>query len=79
MSKSRFLLMHFQLSIIVLGKPVSHFIEMTMLINKVVTLIQIKMRAGSVKFSNMGPMWGLSNDITHVFHVFFYLQYYCFG
>ena len=49
-------LMHFQLSIIVLGNSASHFLEMTMLISKVVTcnLIQIRMEVGSVTFSNLG-------------------------
>ena len=38
-SKSRFF-MHFQLSIIVLGNSSSHFLEMTLLIIKVGTLVQ---------------------------------------
>ena len=42
MSKIQFL-MHFQLSVIVLGISASHFLEMTMLISKVVTLNQIRM------------------------------------
>ena len=48
--------MHFQLSIIVLSN--SHFLEMTMLISKTGTLIQIRIGIGSVTFPITGPMRG---------------------
>ena len=48
--------MHFQLSIIVLSN--SHFLEMTMLISKTGTLIQIRIGVGSVTLPIMGPLRG---------------------
>ena len=41
--KIQFFFMHFQLSFIVLGISASHFLEMTMIISKVVALNQIRM------------------------------------
>ena len=57
--------MHFQLSIIVLSN--SHFLEMTMVISKTGTLIQIRIGIGSVTFPIMGLMRG------QYFFVFFLL------
>ena len=57
MSKSR-LLMHFQPLIIVLGFSVSYFLEMVMPIRWVDTLMQTRMRIGSLTFPDMGFMRG---------------------
>ena len=49
-------LTHFQFPLIVLS--ISHFLEMTMLISKTGTLIQIRIGVGSVTFPIMGPIKG---------------------
>ena len=73
--------MHFQISIIVWSYSASHFLEMTMLICEVGTLIQIRMGVGSVTFPIMGPISGQYVYIVtkSIFLVCVFFQYYYFG